>query len=99
MKRIALLILLALALSGCSALGISSVAGNSAITLTCPDGKSTVTYVSGSVLPQINPITATCTEGGVTDTASITGIDLPALAAAVAPYLPAAALAQPKAER
>ena len=91
MKRLAVLTLigaaLLLALPGCSALGISNVAGSSAIALTCPDGKSTVTYTSGTLIPQINPITATCSSGGQTSTAAITGIDLQALAQMVAPYV------------
>ena len=89
MKRLAILMLI-LALPGCSTLGISSVAGSSAIALNCPDGKSTVTYASGTLIPQINPITATCSSGGQTNTASITGIDLQALAVMVAPYVLAA---------
>jgi hypothetical protein len=82
-RRLALIIILALALSGCAGipnpLGGGGIAGNSSITLTCPDGKSTVTYVSGSLLPQTNPIIASCSSGGVTSTASVTGIDLAAL--------------------
>src|ERR1039458_1243291 len=78
-------------LSGCSSLpSFSNVAGSSAIALNCPDGKSTVTYASGTLIPQINPITATCSSGGQTNTASITGIDLQALAQMVAPYVLAA---------
>ena len=91
MKLLAMCILaLSLSLPGCSALGISNVAGSSSIALTCPDGKSTVTYTSGTLIPQINPITATCSSGGQTSTAAITGIDLQALAQMVAPYVLAA---------
>jgi hypothetical protein len=78
----------ALTFAGCAnglsnPLSSGGISGQSAITLSCPDGKSTVTYTSGALLPQTNPVTATCTSGGQTNTASVTGIDLQNLITAV----------------
>jgi hypothetical protein len=80
----------ALALAGCSTLGLGNVAGNSTITLLCPDGKSTVTYVSGTVIPQTNPIVASCTVNGIVAVASVSGIDLNSLLAVAAAAAPLA---------
>ena len=78
---------LSLLFVGCASLptplGGGGISGNSTITLSCPDGKSTVTYTSGALIPQTNPVTATCTSGGTTNTASVTGIDLQNIIAAV----------------
>ena len=73
--------------AGCASLptplGGGGISGSSTITLSCPDGVSTVTYTSGSLIPQTNPVTATCTSGGETNSASVTGIDLQNIIAAV----------------
>ena len=77
----ALALLLLLPLAGCS---IGSLAGTSAISLPCGTGGS-VSYSAG-LIPQMQPVTATCTVGNppVTQSASITpGIDIATIAALV----------------
>lgn len=77
--RIAI-IALALTLAGCAS-QIGSIAGTSTITLPC--GSGTVSYSAG-IVPQMQPVTASCTIAGVTDSASITpGVDIATIAALV----------------
>ena len=79
MKTIALLSL-ACFLSACS---LSGITGTSSIALVC--GTTTVNYSAG-LIPQMQPVTATCTDPttGKVDTASITpGMDIATLAALV----------------
>src|ERR1700675_856656 len=78
-----ILLALALPLAGCAGLSIGSISGTSSIALVC--GTTTVNYSAG-LIPQMQPVTATCTDPatGKIDTASITpGIDIATIAALV----------------
>ena len=81
MKYFALLLLLPLA--GCSGLSIGSLSGTSSIDLAC--GTTAVHYSAG-IIPQMQPVTATCTDPttGKEMSAGITpGLDIATLAALV----------------
>jgi hypothetical protein len=83
MKRLAILLLI-MPLAGCSGLSIGSLAGTASINFPCGTG-GTIAYSAG-IIPQMQPVTASCTTGNppVTSMASITpGIDMAALSAMV----------------
>ena len=83
MTKLIMLVLTVCFLSACSGLSIGSLAGTSAISLTC--GSTTVNYSAG-IIPQMQPVTATCTDPttGKEMSAGITpGLDIGTIAALV----------------
>jgi hypothetical protein len=78
-----LALLLLLPLGGCAGLSIGSISGTSSISLTC--GTTVVNYSAG-LIPQMQPVTATCTDPatGKEMSAGITpGLDIATIAALV----------------
>jgi hypothetical protein len=72
--------------------------GCTEIAATSPSGKSTITYKGSNILSSA-ALTAGCTSTATMENCSITGVDLAALAAAVAPFVAAALAAQKPAEQ
>jgi uncharacterized protein YceK len=76
-----LLVILMLVLTGCST-----------VSMMCPSGKSTVSYQG---LALFGTTSVACLSSALGDTAQISGLDLAALAAMVAPLIPATAAQKP----